>query len=172
MNELENRLSTTLRKGKTALERKDRKEKFLALHADADPYFLDQYIESVSFLQKEREEVQSLLFAFPNNSSIQERLKFLTQDENKLQFIEENIRTSNLIKETDEKQRQSVQMNESDLQQILCLIENIPVGPFEPHKLSPQFLIRDIQLKRISTPLQTEVFEVEMNLLKREFKKP
>lgn len=163
MNDLEMRLGSALRKGKTALERKERKEKFLACHADSDPYFLDQHIESASFLQKEKEEVQSLLHAFPHNESIQDRLKFLAGEENKLQFTEENIRSSALIKETDEKQRHPVQMSEQDLQQILSIIE-------QPRGQSPQFLIRDILLKRTLTPLQTEVFEVEMNLLKREFK--
>lgn len=172
MNDLEMRLDSSLRKGRSALARKERKEKFLKDYCDSDPYFLDQQIESICFLEKEQEEVQSFLYAFPQNSAIQDRLHFLTSDENKLQFIEETIQSFDQIQETEEKQRHPVQMSESDLQRILSRLENVPIGPFDPAPKSPQFIVRDIQVKRTSTTLDTEVFEVEMNLLKREFKKP
>ena len=72
------------------------------------------------------------------------------------------------MKEVDEKQRYPVQMDESDLKQILSLIEERQTsGRYK----RPQILIKTFTLKKCETPLQTEVFEVEMALLKREFVK-
>ena len=76
------------------------------------------------------------------------------------------------MKEVEEKQRHPVQMDESDLKQILSLIEDLPVDSFLPSAGSPQLLIKEFRLKKQETPLHTEVFEVEMDLLKREFSEP
>jgi hypothetical protein len=62
-------------------------------------------------------------------------------------------------------------MDENDLKTILSLIEDIPVDSALPSKSSPQILIKDFRLKKQETSLQTSVFEVQMDLLKREFTK-
>lgn len=171
--ELEDRFSAAVRKGKLAMERKAKKERFLHRYSRPDPYFLDQEIESLVFLKKEKERLQALLHhpALPRREPVQERLSFLAGNDNRLSFIEENIRSSAHIKETEEKQRHPVQLDEEDLQKILSLIEDLPIGSFSPHKQSPQLLIRDLKLKKLTTPLLTSVFEMELDLLKREFLK-
>lgn len=171
--ELEDRFSATVRKGKAAMDRKLKKERFLQKYSQATPFFLDQEIESIVFLEKEKEKLQSLLShpALPRKEPIKERLSFLLSAENKLSFMEENIRTSALVKETEEKQRHPVQLDEGDLQKLLSLIEDLPIGSISHGKQSPQLVIRDLKLRKISTPLQTSVFEIEMELLKREFNK-
>lgn len=168
---LQERFSKAARKEKLSFERKVRKERFLQRYSHADPYFLDQQIESFALLQKEKQHLGALLYhpAFPNHQAFKDRLAFI--EENRLAFIEENIRNSSQIKEVDEKQRSSVQMDENDLQKIISLLEDIPVGPYVPPLNSPQILIKDFRLKKQETSLQTEVFEVEMELLKREFSK-
>ncbi len=172
--ELEDRFSAAVRKGKLAMERKAKKERFLHRYSHPDPYFLDQEIESLVFLRKEKERLQSLLHhpALPRKEPIQERLSYLAGSDNRLSFIEENIRSSNRIKETEERQRHPVQLDEEDLQRLLSLIEDLPIGSFSPLKQSPQLLIRDLKLKKLTTPLLTSVFEMELDLLKREFLKP
>jgi hypothetical protein len=169
MQELEERFLKAKRKQKSALEKKRRKELFLARYSQANPYFLDQQIESFSLLQQEVQALKSLGSnpAFPQHQSIKERILFLR--DNKLSFAEENIQTTAKIKEMEEKQRHPVEMDEQDLQKILSLLENVAVGPFTPVENSPQILIKNFSLKRKETPLQTNVFEVEMDLLKREF---
>ncbi|MES2274350.1 MAG: hypothetical protein V4487_09195 [Chlamydiota bacterium] len=173
LEELEARFRETTLKGKIALEKKGRKEQFLKRFSHPDPYFIDQQLESLAFLEKEKEQLISLIQhpGWIHNESIQERLNFLNRGENRLQFAEENIRTSSQLKETDEKQTAPVQMDEEDLQKILALLDDIPIGSFLPLQESPQLLIREFRLKIQKTPLQTEVFEVEMDLLKREFAK-
>jgi hypothetical protein len=167
--ELEDRFATAARKEKVAFERKSRKERFLQRYSHADPYFLDQQIETMALLQTEKEKLESLLRhpAFPESAVIKERLRFLS--DNRLAFTEENIRTSAQMKEVEEKQRRPVEMDERDLQKILSLLEDVPIGPYLPSQTSPQILIQELRLKKQKTSLQTESWEANMNLLKREF---
>lgn len=171
LEELETRFAAAARKEKLALERKARKETFLERYSHADPYFLDQKIESFLLLESERARLDSLMHhsAFPESPSIQERLEFLNK--NRFRFTEENIVASTDIKEVDEKQRHPVQMDETDLKKILSLIEDLPIDSALPSNDSPQILIKEFRLKKKQTSLQTEIFEVEMDLLKREFTK-
>lgn len=166
---LEERFIKLSRKQKIAFERKERKERFLKRHSNPNPYFLDQEIEAFPLLQSERTRLESLLHhpAFPESRSLKERLTFI--NENRLAFAEENIRVSSTMKEVDEKQRKPVQMDENDLKKILSLLEDLPIDSSVPETGSPQILIKDFRLKKQETSLQTQVFEVEMDLLKREF---
>lgn len=171
IQEIEERFTTASAKGKAAFERKAKKERFLRRHANADPYFLDQKIESLLFLQNEKQQIESLLRhpALPHKQSLQDRYSFLTDGSNRLSFAEENIQTSGRIKETEEKIQYPVQVDENDLQKLLTLIEDIPVGSYLPSDGAPQLIIRDFRLKKIKTPLESEIFEIELDLLKREF---
>ncbi|HLB53025.1 MAG TPA: hypothetical protein VJK48_04885 [Chlamydiales bacterium] len=173
LEELEELFIGASRKAKTAFERKQKKERFLGRYLYANPYFLNEQIESIVFLQREKQQIQAL-FSHPasvDKDLLQERLAFLSGNENRFSFIEENIRFSKEMKETEEKQRYPVQMDEDDLKKVLSIIENIPIGLHTPISSSPQLLIRELRMKRLQTPLQTEVFEVEMELHKREFTK-
>ncbi|MGB7978738.1 MAG: hypothetical protein WCF19_06230 [Chlamydiales bacterium] len=172
LHELESRFAGAARKERLALERKERKERFLQRHSSPNPYFLDQEIESFPLLQHERHALESLLHhpAFPESLPIKERIAFL--DKNRLLFSEEGIAVSEQMKEVEEKQRYPVQMDENDLKRILSLIEDVPIDSFTPLSESPQILIKEFHLKKQETSLHTEVFEVEMTLLKREFFQP
>jgi hypothetical protein len=169
LKELEARFAAAARKEKIAIARKERKENFLQKYAQVNPYFLDQQIESLPLLENERQKLEQLLHhpAFPNHPSFRERLHFISQ--NRLQFAEENLQTSATIKEVEEKLRHPVQIDESDLKKILALIENRKIESFEPSPSSPQLIVQDLQLTKIKTALQTEVFELDLQLLKREF---
>lgn len=167
LQQLENNFASASAKGKSAIEKKRKKEKFLKRYSEADPYFINKKIESFSFLEEEKEELKRLIQhpAIPNKKTFKERLNFLSGEENQLTFSEEDIRSSTTIKETDEKQRHPIQVDEKDLTQLLCLIEDVSATSC----LSPQLIIRNFKLKKRETPLHNEVFEVEMELLKREW---
>lgn len=169
---LQDRFTAAARKEKIAFERKARKERLIQRYCHANPYFLDQQIESLPLLQRELEQLKSLLPhpAFPNHQSIRDRSAFLV--DNRLVFAEEQIRTSSQIKEVEEKQRRPVEMDENDLKKILSIIEDVSIDQTPFLNDRPQILIKDFHLKKQKTSLQTEVFEVEMDLLKREFIKP
>lgn len=171
--EIEENFAAAFRKGRTSIDRKTKKERFLQHYLNPNPYFLDQEIESLKFLQKEKSHLESFLNhpALLRKELFQKRLSFLNSQENRLSFIEENIQTSSDIKETEEKQRHPIQLDEEDLQKLLTYVEDLPIKSYVPPKHSPQILIRDFKLRKIETALQTSIFELEMDLLKREFTK-
>lgn len=168
---LEERFVNACKKGKTAIERKQKKEQFVQKFSNADPYFLDKKIESLPFLSREISELEKIIHhpALVDKRLFSSRLEFLKRGDNRLSFVEESIRSSGSIKETEEKQRYPVQMSEEDLKKLLSALESIPVGPFSPEEKSPQIVITDFRIEKRKTPVQTEVFEVDMQFLKREF---
>ena len=156
LSEEEGRFSEACRKGRFSLERKGKKERFLKRYAKADPYFIDQQIESLHFLEKERNELAALLEhpALFDKRSAEARFKFLLSDENRLTFAEEAIRTSSHLKETEEKQRHSVQMDEEDLKRILSLLEDLPIDSYFPLENRPQIIITDFHLEKKESSLR------------------
>ena len=174
LQQLETRFASAARHGKTALARKLRAEEFISQHAHADPYFLDRQIESLSFLERERTQIESLLNhpALFQKKELEERLRYLSGEKNRLTFSEENIRSSKTIKETEEKQRHPVQIDEEDLARLCSLIENVPVASFTPVPKMPQLLFLDFRIKPEQTSLNSKVYELQTQLLKREWISP
>lgn len=169
--ELEENFNHSLEKGRSALQKKRSQDRFIERYNHADPYFLDQQIESLPLLQNECSEIRSLIKhpAIARRDFLEERLEFLLGRENRIRFNEQNIRTSQNIKETEEKQRYPVQVDEEDLKRILCLVEDISIESYHPAENQPQLLIQNFRLHRQTTSLATEVFTLDMTLLKREF---
>lgn len=173
LDDLEYRYKDAILKGKKALDQKEKKEQFLLRYAHSIPYFLDQNIESLRFLQNEEKEISDFLQhpALSDKAPILKRIAFIQGDENRLSFTEEAIRNSPLAKETEEKQRHPVQMDESDFKTILSIIEDVPIDSHLPAADSPQMIITDLSFRKIAKVLNREILEVEMKILKREFNK-
>ncbi len=170
LQELEEQCAITMQKEEGAFQKKNRAERFANRYANADPYFLNRHIESLSFLEKEQEDLLLRLNhpAMTKKQTLQERLHFL-QNSNHLLFTESCVRSSSKIKETEEKQRKSVQMNETDIARLCAIVEDIPIKSFVPIPNMPQLLFLDFRMKKIKTPLYSNVYEVETELLKREW---
>jgi hypothetical protein len=171
LDEMENRFLEAAVKENLAIPRKTRKDRFIKRHANSDPFYLDRQIESLAFLENERLKIESLIHhpAIADKRGLQERLEFIQSPNNRLSFTEENIHSSSKIKETEEKQRHPVQMDECDLQKLFTCIEDISVGTNNPVQRMPQLIVSDCKIKKIETPLHSEAFEVQMELLKREW---
>lgn len=169
LQDFQDRFLRAARKEPVSMEKKERKERFLNRYSQTNPYFLNQVIESFPLLESEKKELEFLLNhpGCPESKAIKERLLFIK--ENKMSFQEEKTQISQGIKEVQEHQRYPVQMDESDLKQILSWIEDLPIERALPQENSPQLLIKDFRLKRQQTPFQKDVFEIEMDLIKREF---
>jgi tellurite resistance-related uncharacterized protein len=88
-----------------------------------------------------------------------------------LSFTEEAISTSSCMRETEEKQRHSVEIEEDDLKKLLSLVEDVSIEPFCPAENAPQMIITDFHLQKKDTPVKTQILEIEMKLLTREFSK-
>lgn len=170
LQDLQERFAIAAKKEHLAKERQLRKMRCIERYSKkVNPYFLDQFIESFPLLQQEQKALEALAKhpAFPPSPDVAARLSFLQK--NRLTFREEAIEMNSEMKEVSESQQQPVQMDEADLKQILSFIEDVPIDGLLPHQESPQMLIKQFRLKKLETPLHTEVFEVEMDLLKREF---
>jgi hypothetical protein len=175
LQSLQETSSMALQKAKSAFRRKAKKDTFLAKHAESDPYFLDKEIESLCFLNQEKEKLKGWLAhpAVPNKEKLLRRLQFLESAENRLSFAEEEIQTSKICKETKEKQRVPIEVDAQDLKTLIHLIEEFQMNPFldAGQHARPQLLITEFSMARKNTLLQNEVFEIKMDLLKREFNK-
>ena len=168
---VQDRFCWAMNKAQAALDRKMRKERFLERYSPSDPYFLDMQVESPVFLEEEKNQLTKWLAhpALTEKRSLLERLEFLDSEENTLCFTEEEIQFSNAWKETLEKQKRSIQIDNNDLKKLLTLIEDIPISGSLSKSQRPQLIITDFTLQKIQTPLQNEVFELNIELLKREF---
>ena len=171
ISSLEERFSIACKKGKTAIERKQKKEEFIQKYSGANPYFLDEKIESMVFLQSEIRELENLIHhpAISDKRAFFSRLDFLKNGANSLSFIEESIRSNSHIKETEEKQRHIVEMNGEDVKILLSKLENLPIEGFESTSNRPQIVITDFRLEKRKSSVKTENYEIDMQFLKREF---
>ena len=160
-------------KVKTAVARKERRERFMAKRVNADSYFLNKKLEELPFLTAEKEELNNWLAhpAVSNKEPLQQRLRFLETGNNHLVFREDDVQLSKLYKETIEKQQDSVEMDEMDLKNLLSIIEELPANPLDSVGRA-QLIISEFSLHKKRTFLQKEVIEVKMDLFKREFLSP
>lgn len=165
--------SVAMRRAKSAFQRKAKKDVFLSQHGNSDPYFLDKEIESLRFLQSEQALLKKWLShpAIANKDKLVRRMNFLTSAENQLSFTEENIQVSKTCKETLEKQRYPIEADIGDLKKLLHSIEETAIDQTETNATQnrPQLLICNFSMTKKNTLLQNEVFEIKMDLLKREF---
>ncbi len=151
------------------LEKRKQVKDFIEKHITYDKFFIDNNLENMKFLQKEKEIFYNLLNhpAFCNNSQIRKRLNFIQGDQNSLKFAEENVRQTALIKETDENQLNIIEIDENDLQRILSIIEpSQSVNSVNPID-SPQLIIKNFVLNKE----KENSFLLEMKILKREYLK-
>jgi hypothetical protein len=88
--------------------------------------------------------------------------------ENRLQFLEENPKSSDQLEEADVKLKQPVMLNEEELKKVLSLIEGVPIGVFLPEEFSPQLTIKSFNLAKQLNQGDEEMFEVAMQIIKRE----
>ncbi len=140
----------------------------LASLKNPDPHYLGKQLETLTFLLSEIKKLETNKAENPDDEHIAKRLQFLKEGGNRLQFAEEQIRSHELFRETEEKQQHTIEVNEEDLKKLLCLIEGITIWPYGPKEGRPQLIITDFKLTKKQLPNQEKVFVVSMQLLKRE----
>lgn len=140
-------------------------------YRDADHFYIDKHLETLVFLEPEIEVLQKIVSDknFPDDDKIKKRLEFLTTQTNSLVFSEGVVQSYPLFQETTETLVHPVEVNVSDIQKILSLIEGIELGPYSPSPHRPQLLITDFRLDKKKIGEKREVFILNLNLLKREF---
>lgn len=158
----------------TALTRQQ-KQHFNALarrhFQHADHFYLDKYVESLRFLEKETEALQLLIEHEPTlpNRDILKRLEFLTGAQNEVTFTEGVVQTFANIQETTESLVHPVEVDMADVQRLLSYVEGKEIGLFTPGVNRPQLIITDFRLQRKQSAKENEVYQLELKLLKREY---
>lgn len=121
----------------------------------ADPAYLEKEIESVVLLESEIKRLQ----AIPSDRAA-ERLRFLKEGRNSLRLIESNFRKRPPFQESDVKLERSIEVDAEDLKHLLSKIEMAP---------APELAIKKFELTRKASSPQEEVYQINFELIKREF---
>lgn len=140
-------------------------------YRDADHFYIDKYVETLTFLEPEIENLQKLVNNknFAGDESVKKRLELLNGSGNSLVFTEGVVQSSPQFQEVTETLVHPVEVNTSDLEKILARVEGVPIGAHAPGPNRPQLIILDFKLDRKNVTEKSEVFLLNIKLLKREF---
>lgn len=131
--------------------------------ASSQATFLSERLEKKEFLTKEKTALEKLIHAstFAGNDVLEKRYRFLSSA-NKIALLEGSIARKEGVTETLLSFSHPVEMDTSDLKQLLQTIEEKEVG-------APQLVIADFRLTKKQMSQTGEVYELTAQLLKREF---
>lgn len=139
--------------------------------SDADHFYIDKNLETLSFLEHEVESLHKITGNknFPEDENVKKRLDFLTGDGNSMAFTEGVVQTGPFFQEVTETLVHPVEVNVSDLKQILARIEGVDIGSYVSGPHRPQLIILDFKLDKKKIAEKNEVYQLNLKLLKREF---
>lgn len=139
-------------------------------YRDADHFYIDKQLETLSFLENEIESLQKVSSNknFPDDENIKKRLEFLTNNNNMV-FTEGVVQSNPLFQETTETLVHPVEVNVKDIRAILAKIEGTHIGQESPGSNRPQLIILDFKLEKKHMTDKNEIFNLNLKLLKREF---
>jgi len=138
---------------------------------DADHFYIDKHVESMTFLEPEIEALRKIVENknFAGDPQINSRLNRLTGPENSLVFSEGSVRSYPGYQETTETQIHPIEVNVDDLHRILAKIEGVAINSYGPGPDRPQLIVLDFKLDKKRHPNENETYVLNMKLLKREF---
>lgn len=138
---------------------------------EADHFYIDKYLENMSFLDSEIESLQKVITNknFPDDENIKKRLEQLTGPENDLIFTEGVVQSTPIFQETTETLVHPVEVNVQDIRSLLARIEGTPIGSEISALNRPQLIILDFKIEKKHLTERNDVFVLNLKLLKREF---
>jgi hypothetical protein len=133
-------------------------------YANSESLFLEKKLSSLKFLNKERQATEELKkkIAIPIAESFEKRYEFLTGEQNRLHFVASDHILQEGIQETLFTLKNPVEIDAQDLKEILSRVEN-------REENQPQLIVTQFTLNKKTTGNQTEVYELQLQLLQREF---
>ncbi len=140
----------------------------MVTYSGSDKFYIDKELESLQLLLPEIETLEKSVQTFTaiDNESLHERLSFL-KNTNKIVFAESNVQNLGGFTETTESLVKPVELDMADLQTLLTRIEK--GENFDETSKKPQLIITDFRMDRAPTLTGSEVFRINLKLLKREF---
>lgn len=168
LNDAEKKLGFLEQKSINTIAKRKEIKDFIDKKTSFDKCFVEKKLESLTFLENEKSILSNLLVhpVFSNSSHIKKRISFINSDQNKLKFLEENIKNSTFIKEADLTQTKTLEIDNIDLQKLLAIIEDVQIDKYSPEDTSPQLFIKNFSL----TKKRENIFFIKnMKIFKREF---
>lgn len=140
-----------------------------AYYEDADRFYLEKQVQSMSLLQDQRQELEKLeqVKSIAEDPKVTRRLNALR--DNHMVFSEGMVQSYPFFNEIPETLVQPVEVNVDDIRQLLAKIEGVKIGADEPGPQRPQFLITEFRLDRKSGADKEETYMLNLKLLKREY---
>jgi|GEM_PF-6256987 len=128
----------------------------------SDPLLLGELC-SQTFLNKEKEALKRLFASrsFTGNEAAEKRYAFITASENQFDFVEGNTQDAEGVLECELSLLHPVEIDTSDIKKLLNQIEERSSGP--------HLFFTDWKLTRKETGLGSEVYELNLKMLKREY---
>lgn len=137
---------------------------------DQDHFYIDKYLETLTFLEPEVEELEKLVQgSIPVSDQLLKRYEKLTGQENQLRFVEGQVQSTPTFQEVVESLTHPVEINTDDVHKILAKIEGVEINGYLPDPGRPQLIITDFKLEKKRTLGNNEAFLLNLKLLKREY---
>lgn len=164
--ELDYAITEGIQKAAKEFHSKTVKKKFQA----SDHFYIDKEIETFTPLTKEIEQIQEMLKQgfHQQEEALNKRLQFLTSGQNSLNFVEGTIKPYTTFQETIETLAHPVEVDVSDLKNILAKIEGSSVETDIPSR--PHLIITECKIER-KKGITQEFFSLDIKALKREYQK-
>lgn len=138
-------------------------------YADADRFYLEKQVQSMSLLRDQAQELEKLLQvkSVSEDPRITRRLTALK--DNRIVFSEGMVQSYPFFNEIPETLSQPVEVDVEDIRELLAKLEGIQLGPYTPGERRPQFLITEFRLDRKSLSQNENSYMLNLKLLKREY---
>jgi len=144
-------------------------EKILSQISNSRLGYLEEVLTPMAFLATERQKWKIFSEQVEPSHPMKERVSFLDHGTNKLQFIQSEMRKNEIFQETEEKQKNPIEVSEEDLKTLLCYIEGSQIHPHLPKEGAPQILLKSFELeKKVSPGITEKTYQIQMQLIKRE----
>lgn len=145
-------------------------QQIIATYKDADHFYIDKYLEALTFLEKEVEQLTTLVEGdIPVTGEIHRRYEKLTSPDNQLHFVEGQVLATKEFQETLETLTRPIELSLEDLLQLLVRIEGVQIGTLTPPPKRPHLLITDCTLEKKQPKEGYDVFSMQLKVLKREY---
>lgn len=144
--------------------------RFLQQFGDTNRLYCEQYLESLSFLHTEMEQLRFLSSyqAFANCSMLKKRRDHLTGKTNQICFTSSHPIEFKGIKETEEALMHPIELDGEDLRCLLSLIEGTKINPCCPAIGRPQLMFKSFELQKRKGSHGAENYAINFTLIKRE----
>lgn len=138
---------------------------FLKKLKNADPYYIDKYLENLIFLESSIKKLQA---GDSLDEKSRKRVKFLKEGSNHLRFSQQSRKQVKGVQETEEILQHAVEMHSEDLKKVLARIEEVQIGNYLPGENPPQLIIKNFELTKKTLNEKEEIYLVNLSLIKRE----